>query len=494
MSELTQKKLGKLVGLKKEDFNNLIKSKNITLQKPRLIPIYKLGDEMALTSVFLTTLRLVKEFKNKVFSEAKMQIGGTVYVYSEVVFNEFPNDRVDGLILIVKSGTIRDAAILEVKNGKSDLEKDQLERYQKIAKKHSIPKFITISNQFVSDSSQSPVSIKNLSGIESRHFSWTYLLTIGHVLLSDQGTSVEDEDQVEILRETLRYLEWDKSGVLGLNQMKAGWVSVVDKINVDAKLKTNDTDVHETALSWQQEERDMALLLSRKLGALVQTGSTRFKGKLDERFNADCKQLVSNHRLTSTLRIKGAASDITVNANFKNRTVEFSVTLKAPEDKTLKGQIGWIKRQLETCIKRDADLLSKLRKEIILEIVIKKSPTTVRIISIDDIDSTIETLKGKDIKEFNILYLKDFGKRFSSPRKIVVIMEDMLLDYYVGIVQRLSKWEPSAPKVKSITESVIDNEEFIDQVNEQVAPVDIETGPRVDEDTITIIADETTPV
>ena len=117
--ELTHKKVGKLIGLKKSDFNDLIKAKEITLRKPRLIPVYKLGDEMALTSVLLASLRLVKEFKESILSEAKMQKGGTLYVYSEVEFKEFPDSRIDGLILIVKAGTIRDAAIIEVKNGKN---------------------------------------------------------------------------------------------------------------------------------------------------------------------------------------------------------------------------------------------------------------------------------------------------------------------------------------------------------------------------------------
>lgn len=73
MIELTQKKIGKLIGLKKEEFNSLIKDKKIVLRKPRLIPIYKLGDEMALASVLLSSLKLIKEFKNTILSEAKIK-------------------------------------------------------------------------------------------------------------------------------------------------------------------------------------------------------------------------------------------------------------------------------------------------------------------------------------------------------------------------------------------------------------------------------------
>ena len=464
MIELTQKKIGKLIGLKKSDFNSLIKSKQIMLRKPRLIPIYKLGDEMALTSVLLSSLRLVKEFKSHILSDAKMQLGGTLYVYTEVEFCDFPKSRIDGLILIVKSGTIRDAAIIEVKNGKNELEKEQIERYQQVAKKYSIPNFITISNQFVSDSTQSPINVKNISGVEMRHFSWTYLLTIAHVLMFEKDTKIEDLDQVEIMREVINYFEWDKSGIFGVNQMNSGWVNVVDKINAGASLKATDSDVYDATLGWQQEERDMALLLSRKLGVLVQSGAAKYKGKLDERLKADCKELVANEQLESTLKVKGAVSDININALFNKRTVEMSVALKPPEDKTLKGQLGWLKRQLDLCIKKNDKLLTELSKEIYIEVSIKNSSAAERFL-IGNFEDTYEKLKGREVRDFKVIYLKDFGKQFSSPRKFVEIIEQMLKDYYMGIVQHLNKWEPSAPKMKSVAD-VIENEAFIDAVNE----------------------------
>ncbi len=464
MIELTQKKIGKLIGLKKSDFNELIKSKQIILQKPRLIPTYKVGDEMALTSVLLSSLRLIKIFKDHILSDAKMQIGGTLYAYSEVVFSDFPESRIDGLILVVKSGTIRDAAIIEVKNGKSELEKDQIERYQQVAKKYAIPTFITISNQFVSDSTQSPINVKNVNGVDMHHFSWTYLLTIAQVLIFEKDTKIEDLDQVEIMREVIEYLEWDKSGVFGVNQMKAGWVDVVEKIIGRASLKSTDSNVYDAALSWQQEERDMALLLSRKLGVLVQSGAIKFKGKLEERLKSDCKNLVAKEQLESTLRVKGAASDINITAFFDNRTVEMSVTLKPPEDKTLKGQLGWLKRQLDNCIKKNEKLLTVLLKEIVIETSIKKSPTIERF-SINNFAEVSEKLKGKEIRDFKVIYLKDFGKKFSSSRKFVVIIEQMLKDYYMGIVQHLNKWEPSAPKMVNKIEET-ENESFIDAVND----------------------------
>jgi hypothetical protein len=66
--------LTKLVGLKKSEFDAFAKSGAISLRAARLIPLFKPGDEMGLTSVFLASLRLIKEFRKMVLSSAQMRL------------------------------------------------------------------------------------------------------------------------------------------------------------------------------------------------------------------------------------------------------------------------------------------------------------------------------------------------------------------------------------------------------------------------------------
>ncbi len=440
------KKLTKIVGLKKDAFDEFVSSGELKLREARLIPFFKPGDEMALTSVILSSIRLIKEFRKKILSDCKMIGGGQVYVFTEVSFSQFPESRVDGLLIIVQSGTIKDAAIFEMKNNRDILEKKQIERYQEVAKAYSIPKLVTISNQFVSEPTQCPVSVKTIKNVDTFHFSWFYLLTIAHVLLFKNDINIEDEDQVEIMREVVSYLEYDKSGVFGLNQMKAGWSEVIEKINSGANLKNNDSFVCDAVISWQQEEKDMALILSRHLGVLVDSGETKHKSNLKARLEHDKKSLINKKQLVSTLRVRDAVSDIRIMGLLEKRTIEMFVTLKAPQDKTLRGQIGWIKRQIDNCRKKNETTFEKLKKEILIETKIKNSPKSERI-SILNIDAILDILKNKEIREFKIVLIKDFGKKFASPKKFVELIEQMLIDFYSGIIQYLYKWEPSAPKM-----------------------------------------------
>ena len=112
------KKISRLIGLKKSDFDNYVNNNKISLTEARLIPVLKTGDEMALTSILMASIRLIKEFRRQIFKEIKLKTGKKAYFYTEVCFKEVnDNARIDGLILIVSSGVIQDALFIEVKNG-----------------------------------------------------------------------------------------------------------------------------------------------------------------------------------------------------------------------------------------------------------------------------------------------------------------------------------------------------------------------------------------
>ena len=114
------KKLSKLIGLSKSEFDEVVKQKGndsqITLRPARLIPALKTGDEMALTSVFLSTIKLVKEFRDILFRELKLSRNGKAYYYTEVCFPKIDKCRIDGLIIVTKKNIIREAIYVEEKS------------------------------------------------------------------------------------------------------------------------------------------------------------------------------------------------------------------------------------------------------------------------------------------------------------------------------------------------------------------------------------------
>ena len=160
----------KLIGMKFEAFQGFVKAGNeFHLQRARLIPFYKPGDEMALTSIFLSALKLIDPLRKNIFKTINLSNYGTVHIFTEVEFMLFKKKRVDGLIIIERGKKIVDACIIEVKNKNNELDKNQIDEYVKICRGYKIPKIITISNQFVN--------------FPTNHLSMLKLLKVLHLII-----------------------------------------------------------------------------------------------------------------------------------------------------------------------------------------------------------------------------------------------------------------------------------------------------------------------
>jgi hypothetical protein len=441
------KKLNKIVGLSKEEFDGFFESKQITARVARLIPFSKPGDEISLASVFMSSLKLIKEFRKQILSDLKMPSGGKLHVYTEVCFSG-GKDRPDGLLVVEKAGLIVDAALIELKNGSNDLEVEQLERYASIAKELEIPRIVTISNQFVSEPTQSPVPMKNSKSLTFYHLSWSYILTVSHILLASNDTNIEDEDQKEIMKEVIHYFESDKSSVCGFNQMKKGWVETVKKIHSRISLKADDIETKEAVLSWQQEEMDIALKLSKCLGVIVSSGESKYKNDLSKRLEDDTKKLITTNSLNSGLKIKGAASRISITAFIDKRAVEMHVSVRPPHDKKIKGQMSWLEKQINLCQTKNKDEFSKIFPELFIDIEIKNTSRPERV-SAKNFWDVYDHIKDKEIKEFGVVLFKDFGNDFSSRTKFVSTIEDMAMNFYKLLVEHLKNHEVTAPKMRT---------------------------------------------
>ncbi|WP_425390256.1 hypothetical protein [Ekhidna sp.] len=441
-------KFKKLVNISYEDFGDSIANNEIQLRPARLIPLVKVGDEMALTSIFLSALKYVDEYRNSFFSDIKLSKAGTAHFYTEVCFPKLSKHRFDGLVIVVSAGKIKDAAFFEMKNKNNEIDSKQIQSYMEVIKSICADKMITVSNQFAPNQSQLPYVIKGMSKMNNYHFSWTYLLTIAHLLITKNETNIEDNDQNNIMNEVLRYLEAPESGVTNFNKMKPGWKEVAERIMSKSILKPKDDKVIEAVESWVQEEKDMGLMLSRELGVMVKLGRDSKKYKID----SDIKKLIKSNHLESRLKVIGSVSEILIEADFTSRTVSMSVEVDAPLDKGTKGRLGWILRQIERCKQKYDKEFDSIANELYVDAAIKYRSNGVRH-KFSDFESFYELEKSIEITQFKILVIRNFGRNFESVRKFVEMIESMLLEFYKVIIQNLSNWDRPAPKLKNESNS-----------------------------------------
>jgi len=435
-------KFSKLIGLKKEDFDILVKQPDspIHVRPARLIPVVKTGDEMALTSIFLSSLKLVKEFRDCIFKDIKLSRSGRFYFYTEVCFPKIDDkSRIDGLILVTKGKVIQDAVLVEVKSGNNELDTTQMKKYVQIAKGLKVNKVVTISNQFVSSPDQTPLKLAT-GKLSLFHLSWSYITTLGHILLYNNDNEIQDFDQTEIMKEALHYMEHPKTGISGFNYMK-GWKKITENVSAKAPLKKTSLEVLDAVTSWQQEKSDIALILSRNLGVLAKTSIINKKTT-----ESDVSRLIKDYTLTGKVSIRNSISDIKIIVDFERKSVTLKNTLQPNMDKGNVAKITWLKKQILSCQQKENEIYERIRDKIWIEANIKFARTNLKV-NFKDIEELYEQSKGKEIQEFVVSVISVFGKSFQSEKKFIELFEKLVLDYYEGIVQNLSNWNSPAPKL-----------------------------------------------
>lgn len=439
----TMKKLTRLVGLKKSEFDEIVRhngyDSQITLRPARLIPALKTGDEMALTSIFLSTIRLVKEFRDVLFRELKLSRNGKAYYYTEVCFPKIDNCRIDGLILIIKKNIISQAIFVEVKSKKDEINKEQIEKYIKIAKQLKVNSLLTVSNQFVSSPEQSPIKLK-AGKFNLFHFSWSHIITQGHILLYDNDNDIEDTDQVEIIKEALQYMEHPSAGVNGFIAMK-GWKNVSNDIRAKVPINKNSEDLESAINSWYQEESDIALILSRNLGVMAKTPLRN-----DITLKRDKAKLIKDFNLSGQVIVKDAVSDIRILVDFERRSVSLKNSVLPPNNIGTVARVSWIKKQIENCKKAEPAIFNKINDKVWIEADIKFARENLKV-NFNEIEELYELSKGKEIQRFYVSVMDGFGAKFASEKGFVTLLEELVLNYYEGITQNLKNWSKPAPKL-----------------------------------------------
>ena len=442
----------KLVGLSIEDFHKAIKEKDLYAREARLIPI-KTGDEMALASVLLSSFKYVKEYREKFFKAIKFKKAAQIYYYTEVQFEhrEYSSSRLDGLILSVSKGIIKDAVIIEFKGKNGSVDPVQIEQYLTLNKStFKVDKLVSISPEYVPDIDHLPYTpVKQTKAVSLYHFSWSRLKNIASLLLFQNGDNIEDEDQVNILNEVMHYLESDTNGLKGFSQMKKGWSNVVAAIKTGVKPETYDLE--DAVQSWLEEQTDMAHLLSSELGVPVSTSSSKKDGSLVKKLNSEISSLKKTNQLKFQLLIKDVVSDIDVVADFRNETIEMSIDLDAPSEdsKRNRARLTWLNNQLKKAQERESVAFNKLSDDIFIDISVKFGRQPIRY-KLSDFHLAWEDLVNeKDITTFNIIAINDLGVKFKSNKRFVELIEQMMFDYYQGLVQNLKSYTRPAPRISN---------------------------------------------
>lgn len=416
-------------------------------EKARLIPVVAdTSKENRAASVLLATISCVDDFAKVLLSGIGQRVGtrATIECFTEVVFEKSPDDakiRPDGL-LIVNFGKRSWSALVEAKIGKSHLDSEQIANYCQLAKLNGIDAVITLSNEFSAHPTHHPTkaSRRVTRGVALFHWSWMHVLTQATLLLHDDQFNTPE--QRYLLAEAVRYFKHDSVGVSTFDRMNPEWKDLVSKVHSGARLHKTAAEVENSVAAWHQEQRDLCLLMSRKLGRnvtlkLPRAHTTDQAGRLKD----DCEQLVSAHRLLCIIDVPDAAAPINICADLSRRTISATMRLAAPKDrKTAQSRINWIVRQL-----------AKTDSENVFVNAIWPGRAQDTQASLAELRENPQLLRADNTtlipQYFDVVMFRDLAGKFAGPRTFIEHLEAIVPNYYEQVGQHLRTWVAPPPKL-----------------------------------------------
>jgi hypothetical protein len=411
----------------------------------RLIPVAGIRgqeeQEIRAASSLLAVMGAVDEFGRELLRDVGAP-SGRISTFTEVPLDNAAGKtlRPDGAV-VVERGKSLWRCLVEVKTGNVPLHAEQVSTYLDLARLHDCDAVLTISNQISSGPGDVPVTVdrRKLRSVALRHLSWWRILT--EAVMQHQHRGIKDRDQAWILAELIAYLEHEKSGAVGFEDMGQHWVQVRNSAR-DGTIRTADRGVRDVVDRWEQFVEYLCLGLSQDLGVAVASSQSRAKDG-DGWTESLLTSLGNDGKLTGSFRVPDAVGPIEVEADLRARLTRTSVKVAAPKEGRPLTRLNWVLRQL-----------SKAPDDLRVEVQFARSKETTALLLEDAREDPKALLFPSDPKRepraFRLSLARPLGtKRGRGERSFVQETRSQVVSFYGELVENLRDWRPKAPKLPS---------------------------------------------
>ncbi len=383
--------------------------------------------------------------------------------FSEVRFKDSngKSHRPDGAIVATR-GSKSWCALVEVKTGTASIAEDQVNRYLDLARENGFDCVVTISNDIAASPTEVPYSYdrRKTRRVDLYHLSWWRILTMA--VLKHRHHGISDPEQAWILGELIAYLDHEKSGASGFQDMGRDWVAVRDGTR-QGTLRASDPGVRKVAQRWDQLVDYFALGLSQELGREVEPVRPRRQTQA-ERVDLSVKRLATSGELAAAVKVPDAIAPIDAVADLRSRQVTSSVVIQAPGDGRQQTRVNWLLRQLRSADPRLRVTASFANTRETSSVLLGEArDDSERLLSATD--------RRREIRSFEVALTRPMGlKAGRGAGSFVGDTRAQLFAFYGEVVQDLVAWQRKAPRLPE----PLDVEEVADEppVVEPSADVD----------------------
>jgi hypothetical protein len=408
----------------------------------RLIPISSASgveaQERRAASALLAVIGAVSEFGRALLKPLGAH-AGKIETFVEIPFKiDGRAIRPDGIITVTRGAKVW-GAIVETKTGSNPVEPDQIDAYLDLARELEFNAVLSISNQYVTSSSDYPIDVdkRKVRRVALHHWSWIDVLTEAVVQKEHRGVS--DPDQAYILGELIRYLSDPRSGALTFDSMGPSWTAVRDGAR-ENRLRKNDPDVGAVAARWDDLVRYLGLDLTKDLGRDVKQVLARAERTPTARQQALRDSLVTNGRLYASLQVPNVPGPLEIVADLRSRQIIVSTRIEAPKEGRSKGRVGWLTRQL-----------ANAPDTVTVEAQVGRRGTSpmATLREVRERPDVLLPEPNQEIRQFVLSLTRNMGtKRNAGQGSFITSVMDTTKDFYGEVVQGLRAWKAPPPKLK----------------------------------------------
>ena len=402
--------------------------------------------EKRATSSLLAVLRAVPEFGYALLGPLGAP-KGRIATFTEVqVKDAVGKTHIPDGAIIVERGKAAWRCLVEVKTGSAELRAEQVNRYLDWARENRLDGVLTISNQITGAPTESPVPVdgRKLRNTRLYHLSWWRIIT--EAIVQHRHRGVSDPDQAWLRGELIAYLDDERSGASGFQDMGESWVKVRNGAG-DGTLRASDAEVRDVAERWEQFVEYLCLGLGQDLGRDVRAVRPR-KQTAAARLEANAAALADPGVLDAAIRVPDAVGPLLVQADLRTRKVITSVAVDAPTDGRPATRVSWLLRQLK-----------EAPDGLLVEVSFTNTKaTTAGLLSAAKEDAQ-SLLLANDPKRppraFRLALSRPMGtKRGKGERSFVLETRKQAIGFYRDLIQNLRPWRAAPPKLPDEREDV----------------------------------------
>jgi hypothetical protein len=364
--------------------------------------------------------------------------GGRIETFTEVILKTRSGDKLrpDGVVLVTR-GQRTWGCLVEVKTGRAELTKKQVEGYVRLARRHGFDAVLTVSNQLSGRRDELPYDLSKVvqGKTDVHHLSWWRILT--EARRAEHEKRIDDPDQAWLLGELIRYLADQRSGCAALDGMGSSWTRVRDGVRGQTMVRP-DPALLAVVQRWEQLVEYIGLLLSQELGTDV---TQRLQPDADARGKRAVRRLLDDGVLRGDLRIKDAAGPMILEADLRAGQTRAAARIDAPAKGQARGRIGWLLRQLK-------EAPGDLRVDAAFERAQRTQSATLAKAQEDPELLRFSEDRQRPPRQFTISTTRPMGRGAVRGRRAFVDSTIALAtSFYRDILQDIRAWQAPPPQL-----------------------------------------------